>query len=136
MDYFANPISRKDRAFHKHHFPHLRDGEVEIARITNMAAVLQESTGLHAKRDKLGRIRYRLANEYHTVFDLPIRSSRDPLTIDEIIDQFVKSQPSAYDPALVPSWESRFYKKIAQRAYERDLIVVGLRMPDDPRVNY
>ncbi|HRO98102.1 MAG TPA: hypothetical protein PLN54_01550 [Flavobacteriales bacterium] len=132
MDYFAKPISRNDRAFHNLHLPHLHKGEVEIARITNMAAVLQESIGLHAKRDKLGRIRYRLADEYHTVFDLPIRSSRDPLTIDEIIDQFVKSEPSAYDPALVPSWESRFYRKIAQRAYDRGLVLERLRMPDEP----
>lgn len=99
-----------------------------------MAAVLQESTGLHAKRDKLGRIRYRLVDDYGTVFDLPVRSSREALTIDEIIDQFVKAEPSAYDPSLVPTWESRFYKKIAQRAYERGLIVGGLRIPNEPRL--
>jgi hypothetical protein len=130
MDYFKHLLTPKERDDDARYLPRLRSGEVEVARITNMAAVLRESIRLLARRNKQGRIRYRMADDYDVFYDLPIRSSRDALTLDEVIDQFVRTDPPAYDAVLVPFWESKFHPRIGFRAYKRGLIAEGYRIPE------
>ena len=133
MDYFKQRPTRTKRAECAQRHPRTRAGEVEVARITHMAAVHRESVRLLARRDKQGRIRYRMADDYDVFYDLPIRSSRDALTLDEVVDQFVKSDPPAYDAELVPCWESKFHPRLGLRASKRGLIAEGFRVPGEPR---
>lgn len=60
------------------YLPDDREGEVEIARIV-LQSVMQDVISVRARRDE-DRIRYRIVDEYDSVFRLPFASSPAPLT--------------------------------------------------------
>lgn len=61
--------------------------EVEIARIC-LQSTTSDVISLRARAIPRGKIAYRVVDEYEAVFELPIPTSKSPLTLAELIRQF------------------------------------------------
>ena len=66
------------------YLPDFDEGEVEIARVA-LASVTGDVISIRARRDQ-GRVRYRIADEYETVFHFRPTESEGPLTLGELIN--------------------------------------------------
>ena len=128
MDYFKPSLAKRanERIYSG---PSPRKGEVAIAHVVQTRAVLQEESALFAKRTKTGRIRYRLADDYETHFDLPVRTSGEPLTTQEVLDQFIKAEPFPFGDDTGPRFSSLFHKDL-WRVAERWASEVALADPE------
>lgn len=81
--------------------PKLKIDEVEIARI-EVATVLGLVYSLRAEWDDV--IRYQLVSEIDDmVFEVPIKESKEPLTLREVIFQFERAEPAVGLSDLVHS---------------------------------
>jgi len=65
------------------YLPALAEGEVEIARIS-LASTTGDQISVRAQRED-GTIRYRVADEYESTFQLSIETSEAPLTLGQLI---------------------------------------------------
>lgn len=122
MNYFKDLIEGRDPRYDAFMGSTLRKGEVVIAKMANHNAVLGESLLLVARSTTQGRIRYRLVDEYDTFFELPITSSTEPLTANEVLAMFTRCEPVAYDVELGPYFSSRFYMQLHKRAGKLGLV--------------
>lgn len=96
--------------------PDLKPGEVEIARLVLLDSVHGEVTSLRARRLTDGELAYIMVDEYGTDFKLPIPLSSDPLTVDEVLDQFRDSDPSPMDTDCSIGLRSVFYSDLEEPA--------------------
>ncbi len=75
------------------YLPDLEDGEIEVARI-NIASTTSDVTSVYAHRTPKG-IGYRVVDEYNgeTLSGKTTRFSKQPLTLGELTDFFLKAWP-------------------------------------------
>ena len=102
-EYYATPVlHEEDRralgAIHPsfmggEYLPNRQDAEIEIARI-NINSTLSDVTSVYAKAGK-NRIYYRVVDEYNgdTLSGKRTRSSKRPLTLDELVEFFLGAWP-------------------------------------------
>ena len=67
------------------YLPDYQATETEIARIV-LDSTLRDVISLRARRTKTGLLRYSIVDEYEGIFLYPKLPSRDPLTLDQIVD--------------------------------------------------
>jgi hypothetical protein len=90
--------------------PDLKDGEVEIARLTLANSVHGEVTSLRARPGNFpGEILFWLVDEYGEEIALPRESSEDVLTENEVIEMFRDSNPSQTETSCEVEFQSFFY---------------------------
>lgn len=65
------------------YLPDLEPGEVEIVRI-GLKSTMADQISVRA-RQAGQKIRYAIADEYETAFQLPFRESTEPLSLDELV---------------------------------------------------
>lgn len=99
--------------------PDLRDGEVEIARLSLVDSVHGEVTSLRAMVDApTNGLRLRLVDEYETEFSLRQEVVAFPLAPFEVLEFFRDATPSPLDTSCRVSFTSYFYAgldELAQR---------------------
>jgi len=95
--------------------PDLKDGEVEIARMTLANSVHGEVTSLRAKR-KGATISLRLVDEYGTKIELPFRTCDEPLTAEQVIELFRDCEPSQTATECTVEFQSFFYADLDEVA--------------------
>ena len=107
--------------------PPMRPGQVEVARLVLLDSVHGEVTSLRAQRTPKGRIRYEMVDEYmlHEEYDfeLPIPESDGPLTAEQVLHQFMHSDPLGISDHCRMGFRSRFYPDLEELAREKGLRV-------------
>ena len=107
--------------------PPMRPGQVEVARLVLLDSVHGEVTSLRAQRTPEGRIRYEMVDEYmlHEEYDfeLPIPESDGPLTAEQVLHQFMRSDPLGISDHCSMGFRSRFYPDLEELAREKGLRV-------------
>jgi hypothetical protein len=80
------------------YLPEFKSGEAEIARI-ELASTTGDVISIRAQADPKG-IRYRILDEYETVFEQPFETSMEPLTLGQLIEFIDGSQQPEFEPGL------------------------------------
>jgi hypothetical protein len=100
--------------------PDLAPGEVEVARLVLLDSVHGEVTSLRARRLPRGRIGYTLVDEYDNTYELPIPTSKGPLTDEEVLRQFRHAAPSPMDTECAIGFRSVFHPGLDELAKADD----------------
>ena len=97
------------------YLPDLLPGEVEIARIV-IESLTQDVVSIRARRrGSERRIVYRVVDEFESGFDFSPRSSRQPLSHDELV-RLIDNLRQTSSPATNSGYtiESRFYPALGE----------------------
>jgi hypothetical protein len=95
--------------------PDLKQGEVEIARMTLSDSVHGEVTSLRAKK-KGAKIAIQLVDEYGTKIELPFDHCGAPLTAEQVIELFRDCEPSQTATECAFEFQSFFYEDLEETA--------------------
>ena len=110
-DYLKNLLQRQHpQARGGEDLPDLREGEVEIARITLVDSVHGEVTSLRARRSADGsRIELSVSDEYETEFTLPRAEVEQPMTAEELLRLLQHTDPPPLKSSCQLRLDSPFY---------------------------